>query len=129
VVFLDLLSLPSVSHLVMSYWRAWAVPHVFFVWGGDTDSEAPGGRGRFAQVAPRPPPGWTVRDVGLTHCKAGGSTSGSWRLVVWYLPSRAAPSPAPLDPLPWFPICSSVLDPIPAMPVRAGLAPAARSRW
>ena len=77
VVFLDLLSLPSVARLATSYWRAWAVPHVFFVWGGDTDSEAPGGRGRFAQVAPRPPPGWTVRDVGLTHCEAGGSTSGS----------------------------------------------------
>ena len=71
VVFLDLLSLPSVSRLTTTYWRAWAVPHVFFVWGGDTDLGAPGGRGRLAQVAPRPPPGWTVRDVGITHCKAG----------------------------------------------------------
>ncbi len=44
VVFLDLLSLPSVSRLATTYWRAWAVPHVFFVWGGDTDSEAPGGQ-------------------------------------------------------------------------------------
>ena len=104
VVFLDLLSLPSVARLATAYWRAWAVPHVFFVWGGDTDSGAPGGRGRLAQVAPQPPPGWTVRDVGLTHCEAGGATSGSWRLMVWYPPSREAPSPAPLDPLPWFPI-------------------------
>jgi len=44
--------------------------------------------------------------------------------VVWYLPSRAAPSPAPLDPLLWFPIRLLVLDRIPATPVRAGLAPA-----
>jgi hypothetical protein len=100
VVFLDLLSLPSVSLLATTYWRAWAVPHVFFIWGGDTDLEALGGRGQLAQVAPQPPPGWTVRDVGLTHCEAGGATSGSWRLVVWYPPSRLAPSPAPLEPLP-----------------------------
>ncbi len=118
MVFLDFLLLPSLARLATSYWRAWAVHHVFFVWGEDTDSDAPGGRGRLAQV------GWTVRDVGLTHCEAGGSTSGSWRLVVWYPPSRKAPSPAPLDPLPWFPIRLSVLDWIPALPVRACLAPA-----
>jgi hypothetical protein len=121
VVFLDLLLLPLVSRLATTYWRAWAVSHVFFVWGGDTDLEARGGRGRLAQVAPQPPLGWTVRDVGLTHCEAGGATSGSWWLVVWYLPSRSAPSPAPLDPLPWFPICSSVLDRLAATPVRACL--------
>ena len=57
VVFVDLLLLPSVSHLATTYWWAWAVPHVFFVWGGETDSEAPGGWGRLAQVAPQPPPG------------------------------------------------------------------------
>ena len=124
VVVLDLLLLPLVSRLATTYWRAWAVPHIFFVWGEDMDSEAPGDRGRLAQVAPRPPPGWTVRDVGLTHCEAGGLTSGSWRLVVWYPPSRSAPSPAPLDPLPWFPIRSSVLDRLAATPVRACLAPA-----
>ena len=54
VVFLDLLSLPSVARLATSYWRAWAVPHVFFVWGGDTDSGAPGGRRRLAQGSPAP---------------------------------------------------------------------------
>ena len=65
-----------------------------------------------------------ARDVGLTHCEAGGATSGSWQLVVWYPPSRSAPSPAPLDPLLWFPIPSSVLDRLAAMPVLACLAPA-----
>ena len=123
-VFLDLLSLPSVSRLVTLYWQAWEVPHVFFVWGGDLDSGAPEGRGRFAQVAPMPPPGWTVRDIGLSHCEAGGGTSGSWRLVVWYLPTQLVPSPAHLVPLPWFPICSSVMDWLAAMPVQADLAPA-----
>ena len=44
--------------------------------------------------------------------------------MVWYPPSRSAPSPAPLDPLPWFPIRSSVLDRLAATPVRACLAPA-----
>jgi hypothetical protein len=57
VVFHDLLLLPLVSCLATAYWRACEVPHVFFVWGGDLDLGAPGGRGRLAQVAPMPPPG------------------------------------------------------------------------
>jgi hypothetical protein len=31
-----------------------------------------GGQERLSQVAPRPPLGWTVRDIGLSHCEAGG---------------------------------------------------------
>ena len=123
-VFLDLLLLPLVSCLATLYWQAWEVPHVFFVWGGDLDLGAPAGRGRFAQVAPMPPPGWTVRDIGLSHCEAGGGTLGSWRLVVWYLPAQSAPSPSPLVPLPWFPIRLSVMDRLAATPVRVDLAPA-----
>ena len=69
VIFLDLLSLPSVSRLATTYWRAWEVPHVFYVWGGNSDSGAPGGGGWLAQVAPMPPPGWRVRDIGLSHCR------------------------------------------------------------
>ena len=34
LVFLDLLSLPSVSRLATSYWRVWTVPHVFLSGGG-----------------------------------------------------------------------------------------------
>ena len=124
VVFLDLLLLPSVSCLATTYWRAWEVPHVFFLWGGDLDLGAPAGRGRFSQVTPMPPPGWTVRDIGLSHCKAGGGTSGSWRLVVWYPPTQSAPLPAPLVPLPWFPIRLWVMDRLAATPVRADLAQA-----
>ena len=123
-VFLDLLLLPLVSHFAMTYWRAWEVPHIFFVWGGNFDSGAPGGRGRLAQVAPMPPPGWTVRDIGLSHCEAEGGTSGSWRLMVWYPPTQLVPSPAPLVPLPWFPIRLLVMDWFAATPVRADLAPA-----
>ena len=125
-VFLDLPLLPLVSCLATSYWRAWEVPHVFFVWCGDLDLGAPVGQGRFAQVAPMPPLGWTVRDIGLSHCEARGGTLGSWRLVVWYPPTQSAPLPAPLVPLPWFPIRLLVMDRLAAMPVRADLAPA---RW
>jgi hypothetical protein len=124
VVFLDLLSLPSVSRLTTSYWRAWEVPHIFFVSGGNLDLGAPAGRGRFAQVAPLPPPGWTVRDIGLSHCEAGGGTLGSCRLVVWYQPAQSTPSPSPLVPLPWFPIRSLVMDRLAATLVQADLAPA-----
>ena len=104
VVFLDLLSLPLVSCLCNSYWRAWVAPHVFFLWAGDMDLVAPGGRGRLAQVAPQPPRGWSSREVTLTHCEAGGGTSGRWQIIVRYPPERAAPSPAPLNPVPWFPL-------------------------
>ncbi len=82
------------------------------------------GRGRLAQVAPMPPPGWTVRDIGLSHYEAGGGPSGSWRLVVGYPSTQLALSPAPLVLLPWFPIRSLVMDRLAATPVRANLAQA-----
>ena len=69
------------------------------------------------------PLGWRVRDVGLSHCEAGGGHH-SWRLVVWYPLTQLAPLPAPLVPLPWFPICSSVMDWLATTPVRANLAQA-----
>ncbi len=122
VIFLDLLLLPSVSKLETSYWRSWAVPHVFFLWAGDTDSNAPSARGKSAHVAPQPPGGWTMRNLTLTHCEAGGGTSGRWELVGWYPPGVMAPSPFPIDPLPWFPIRSSVMDRVAARPVRATLS-------
>jgi hypothetical protein len=50
--------------------------------------------------------------------------SGQWQLVVWYPPSRMAPAPAHLDPLPWFPIQISVEDLAAAVPILGGHAPA-----
>ena len=88
------------------------------IWG------ARGRRGKLAQVATWPPPGWTVREVGLTHCEAGGATLRRWLLVVWYPPWLPPVLPAPLAPLPWFRIRSSVVDCLAAGPVRACLAPA-----
>ena len=76
VAFLGLLLLPLVLRLTTTYWRAWEVPRVFFIWGGDLDLEAPGGRKRLAQVAPMPPPAWTVRDIGLSHREAVGGPVG-----------------------------------------------------
>jgi hypothetical protein len=73
-------------------------------------------------VAPQPPGGWTTRNLTLTHCEAGGGTSGRWELVGWYPPGVMAPSPVPIDPLPWFPIRSSVMDRVAARPVRATLS-------
>ena len=124
VVFLDLLLLLMVARLSTSYWRAGVTTHVFFLWAGDTSSVAPGGRGRSRQIAPQPPLGWAACEVTLTHCKARGGALGHWQIVVWYPPARAVPTPAPLDPLPWFPIRSLILDWLTAMPVRAPLTPA-----
>ena len=128
--FWDLLSLLLVSHLSNLYWRAWVAPQVFFLRAGNTDLAAPGGREWLVQVPPQSSWGWSSCKVMLTHCKAGGGTSGRWLIVVWYPPERAVPSPAPLDPLPWFPICSSVLNWLAPMPVRVPLLPAkTRPRW
>ena len=49
---------------------------------------------------------------------------GWWQIMVWYPLERAVPSPAPLDPLLWFPIRSLVSDWLAATHVRAPLCPA-----
>ena len=74
--------LSLVSRLSTLYWWVWVAPHVFFLWAGDTDSAAPGGRGQSAQIAPQPPLGWVSRKVTLLHCKAGGGMLGRWQIVV-----------------------------------------------
>jgi hypothetical protein len=124
IIFLDLLLLPPVSCLTHTYWSAYTTPHIFFLWAGDTDSGALCGWGLSPQAAPLPPSGWSACLVTLTHCAVGGGTSGRWQLVVWYPLSRAAPAPAHLDPLPWFPIRTSVEDRVATVPVLGGHAPA-----
>ena len=89
VVFLDLLSIPPVERLSGSYWRAWTTPHVFFFWAGDTDSSSP---------APCPPVGWVAKSITMSHCEAGGATSGRWRIQVWYPPGAVVIEPVVLDP-------------------------------
>jgi hypothetical protein len=121
IIFLDLLLLLLVSRLKTSYWRLWAVPHVFFLWARDTDLNAPRSKGQLVQVAPQPPGGWALHALTLTHCEAGGATSGWWQLVGWFPPNLLAPNPVPVEPLPSFPIHWSVMDRVAATPVRSTL--------
>jgi hypothetical protein len=79
VIFSDAISLPWGNR---SYWAHWATPHVFFVPVGDTDLEEGGGRSPL-RPAPLRPAGWTACSVSLTHCEAGGATTGRWSIVVW----------------------------------------------
>ena len=114
VIFSDAMSLPPWGDL--SYWAQWATPHVFFVPVGDTDVEEWGGRTSLRPV-PLRPAGWTACSVFLTHCEAGGATTGRWSIVVWYPPGHPAAMPAPITPQPWFPIRAFVNDRAAATPV------------
>ena len=113
VIFSDVLSLPWGDRY---YWEHWATPHVFFVSAGDTDLEEWGGRIPF-RSNPHLPSGWTACSVSLTHCEAGGATTGRWSLVAWYPPGHTAATPAPIAPQPWFPIRAFVNDQAAATPV------------
>jgi hypothetical protein len=106
VIFSYVLSLPWGDR---SYWAQWATPHVFLVSVGDTDLEEWGGRIPL-WPAPLQPSGWTACSVSLTHCEAGGATTGRWSLMAWYPPGHPAAKPAPIAPQPWFPIRVFVND-------------------
>ena len=82
---------------------------VFCFNGGLTDLEEWGGHIplRPAQLQPS---GWTACSVSLTHCEAGGATTGRWSLMAWYPPGHPAAKPAPIAPQPWFPIRVFVND-------------------
>ena len=122
VIFSDLASLPRDPRSPQAYWDAWSTPHVFFCVAGDSEVEAWGGLGR--RHAPPPPPrGWVARSVTLTHCEAGGGTSGRWTVVAWYPPACPVVEPAPLEAQPWFPIRACVNDRVAATPVPAVDAP------
>jgi hypothetical protein len=99
-------------------------PHMcFFVLAGDTDLKEWGGRGPF-RSNPLLPSGWTACSVTLTHCEAGGGTTGRWTLVAWYPPGHKASKPAPISPQPWFPIRAFVNDRAAATPVPVAEVPA-----
>ena len=119
VVFTDVLSLPLGDR---SYWSQWATPHVFFASMGDSNLEEWGGH-----IPLRPtqlqPSGWTACLVSLTHCEAGGATTGRWSLVAWYPPGHPAAKPAPIVPQPWFPIRAFVNDRAAATPVPVNEVP------
>jgi hypothetical protein len=98
-----LTNLASLPWDVRAYWASWTTPHIFFIPAGDSEADD------WGFCAPsRPPPvqpsGWTVRGQTLSHCKAGGATSGWWEMVVWYPPAYPATFLAPLSPQPWFPL-------------------------
>jgi hypothetical protein len=120
VIFSDVLSLPWGDDLY--HWEQWATPHVFFVSAGDTDLKEWGGRTPFCSN-PRLPYGWTARSVTLTHCEAGGATTGRWSVVAWYPPGHKAATPAPIAPQPWFPLRAFVNDRAAATPVPVAEVP------
>jgi hypothetical protein len=120
VIFSDVLSLPWGD---LYHWEQWATPHVFFVSAGDTDLEEWGGRIPF-RSNPRLLSGWTASSVTLTHCEAGGATTGRWSLVAWYPPGHKAATSAPIAPQPWFPIRAFVNDQAAATPVPVAEVPA-----
>jgi hypothetical protein len=54
--------------------------------------------------------GWTSRSIALSHCGAGGATSGRWTVVVWYPPLLPFSEPLPVAPQAWFPLFCYVRD-------------------
>ena len=122
VIFSDLISLPWDPHCPQVYWDAWPTPHVFFCPAGDSDVEAWGGRG-CCLAPPAPPRGWLARSITLSHCEAGGGTSGRWTVVVWYPPTSPVSEPVPLEAQPWFPIRACVNNRVASTPVPAVDAP------
>jgi hypothetical protein len=113
VIFSNAMSLPWGDR---SYRAQWTTPHVFFISNGDTDLEEWGGRMPL-QPPPLHPPGWSSRLVSLSHCEAGGGTTGRWSIMAWYPPSYPAVDLASLAPQPWFPIRAFINDQVAATPV------------
>ena len=97
VVFSDLGSLPW-GPGSGKYWEGWRTTHVFFCLGLDTDTVGAS------------PPGWMARSVSLSHCEAGGATSGHWTVVAWYPPLMPFSEPLPVVPQSWFPLFSYAKD-------------------
>ncbi len=119
MIFANLASLPWDTH---AYWTSWTVPHVFLCRAGDTNADVWGFQA-LSRPPPVPPSGWTARSLTLSHCEAGGATSGWWEDVVWYHPACHAAAPAPFSPRPWFPLQAFVNDRVVACPVPASKAP------
>ncbi len=74
-------------------------------------------------LLPPPPQGWVAKHVCLTHCKAGGATSGWWSVSVWYPPGYPNAKPIPIIPRPWFPLRVFVNNRLAAILVRADEVP------
>ncbi len=72
---------------------------------------------------PTPPQGWVAKHMCLTHCKAGGATSGRWSVSVWYPPGCLNATLIPIIPHPWFPLWVFVNDRLAAIPVQADEVP------
>ena len=105
IVLLDAESLPSGPD-AHRYWDRWLTTHVFYTGGRDADS----GHGMGGVQSARLPPGWSARSVTLSHCSAGGATSGVWSLVAWYPPFFEVPTPLPVVADMWFPLWCYVND-------------------
>ena len=99
IVFLDAESLPSGPE-AHRYWDRWLTTHVFYTGGQDADS----GLGMGGVQSARLPPGWSAQTVTLSHCSAGGATSGVWSLVAWYPPLFEGATPLPVVVEMWFPL-------------------------
>jgi hypothetical protein len=51
-----------------------------------------------------------LRSIALSHCDAGGATSGRWTVLVWYPPLLPFSEPLPVGPHAWFPLFCYVRD-------------------
>jgi len=105
LVLLDAESLPS-GPAAHRYWDRWLTQHVFYTGGQDADSGLGMGIVHYALL----PPGWTAPTVTLSHCSAGGATSGVFSLVAWYPPFFEGAAPLPMVAEMWFPLWCYVND-------------------
>jgi hypothetical protein len=105
VVFLDLGALPW-GPGAKKYWERWRTPHVFFCQGADDNTVGT----RAGPPSPSCPPEWALRSVTLSHCEAGGPTSGRWTVVVWYPPLLSLLEPLLAAPQAWFPLFCYIRD-------------------
>ena len=99
VVFLDLGALPW-GPGSDKYWERWWTPHIFYCQGADNDLV----KTRAGAPPPTCPTGWTLCSIALSHCVAGGATSGRWTMVVWYPPLLPFSEPLQVAPQAWFPL-------------------------
>jgi hypothetical protein len=60
--------------------------------------------GECSLLSARLPSGWSAQTVTLSHCSAGGATSGVWSLVAWYPPFFEGATPLPVVTDMWFPL-------------------------
>ncbi len=104
-MFLDLGALPW-GPGAKKYWEWWRTPHVFFCQGVDNNTVGT----RAGPPTPLCPPEWALRSVTLSHCDAGGATSGRWTVVVWYIPLLPFSEPLLAVPQAWFPLFCYVRD-------------------